>query len=61
MYSRRFLSCIFVVTLLVVTGAFAIYEWGGNLLLKSATPSGHFEASATVSGPIAGALDAAST
>jgi hypothetical protein len=35
---------IFVFTLLVVAAAFAIYQWGGNVLLKSATPKGHFEA-----------------
>jgi hypothetical protein len=44
MCARRFLVAIFVLTLLVVAGAFAIYQWGGNVLLKSATPRGHFEA-----------------
>ena len=45
MYARRFLGCIFVVTLLVVAGAFAIYQWGGQVLLQQAVPRGHFEAS----------------
>jgi len=51
MCARRFLGFVFVLTLLVVAGAFAIYEWGGNVLLKSATPQGHFEAAAAGSGP----------
>ena len=44
MCARRFLVVIFVLTLLVVVGAFAIFQWGGNVLLRQATPKGHFEA-----------------
>ena len=44
MCARRFLVVIFVLTLLVVGGAFAIFQWGGNVLLREATPKGHFEA-----------------
>lgn len=33
-----------ILTLLIVAGAFAIFEFGGNVLLKEATPKGHFEA-----------------
>jgi len=51
MCARKFLGCIFVLTLLVVASAFAIYQWGGNVLLKSATPQGHFEAAAAGAGP----------
>jgi hypothetical protein len=52
MCARRFLMAIFVLTLLVVAGAFAIFEWGGQLLLDSrGTPAGHFEASAAGRGP----------
>jgi hypothetical protein len=43
MCARRFLAVIFVLTLLVVGGSFAIYKWGGNVLLSQATPKGHFE------------------
>ena len=36
MCARRFLIAIFVLTLLVVAGAFAIFEWGGQMLLREA-------------------------
>lgn len=51
MCARRFLFFIFVVTLLVVGGAFAIFQWGGNVLLEQATPKGHFEPAKAGSGP----------
>lgn len=51
MCARRFLTIIFVLTLIVVGGAFAIYQWGGNLLVKEATPKGHFEAAKAGGGP----------
>ena len=52
MCARRFLMVVFVLTLLVVAGAFAIFQWGGQLLLDTrGTPVGHFQASAAGSGP----------
>lgn len=42
---------IFILTLMVVAGAFAIYQWGGNVLLREATPKGHFEAAQAGGGP----------
>lgn len=51
MCARRFLFFVFFLTLLVVAGAFAIFQFGGNVLLKSATPQGHFEAAEAGSGP----------
>ncbi len=52
MCARRFLMVVFVLTLLVVAGAFAIFQWGGQLLLDTrGTPVGHFDASAAGSGP----------
>jgi hypothetical protein len=51
MCARRFLIAIFVLTLLVVAGAFAIYQWGGQILLRSATPKGHFQAAEAGGGP----------
>ena len=51
MCARRFLMVVFVLTLIAVGGAFAIYQWGGTLLVKEATPKGHFEAAKAGSGP----------
>jgi hypothetical protein len=51
MYARRFLGCIVFITLLVVAGAFAIYQWGGRVLLDQAVPKGHFHAAAAGAGP----------
>ncbi len=51
MCARRFLIIVFIFTLLVVAGAFAIFQWGGNVLLRQATPKGHFEAAQAGSGP----------
>jgi len=44
MCARRFLGCIVVLTLIIVAGAFAIYQWGGRALISEAVPQGHFEA-----------------
>ena len=51
MCARRFLFVIFFLTLIVVVAAFAIFQWGGNVLLKEATPKGHFVAAEAGSGP----------
>ena len=51
MCARRFLIVIFILTLVVVGGAFAIFRWGGNVLLANATPTGHFAASAAGGAP----------
>lgn len=51
MCARRFLTVIFVFTLIVVAAGFAFYQWGGNLLLRQATPKGHFQAPEPGSGP----------
>ena len=51
MCARRFLFIVFFLTLIVVAGAFAIYQFGGNVLLKEATPKGHFEAARAGGGP----------
>jgi hypothetical protein len=44
MCARRFLMVVFVLTLLVAAGAFAIFQYGDRVLIKSAVPKGHFEA-----------------
>ena len=51
MCARRFLILIFILTLIAVGGAFALYQWGGNALVKMATPVGHYQAPAKGSGP----------
>src|SRR3954469_25198035 len=51
MCARRFLVAVAILTLLIVAAAFAIYQWGGNFLLKEATPKGHFEAAEAGGGP----------
>jgi hypothetical protein len=51
MCARRFLVAVVILTLLIVAAAFAIYEWGGNVLLKEATPKGHFQAAEAGGGP----------
>ena len=51
MCARRFLIAIFVLTLLVVAAGFAMFQWGGQMLVKQATPKGHFEAKAAGGGP----------
>ena len=51
MCARQFLAVVFILTLIVVTGAFAIFQWGGDALLKEATPKGHFQAASAGSGP----------
>jgi hypothetical protein len=52
MYARRFLTIVVAATLLVVAGAFAIFQFGGNLLLEQATPKGHFEAPSGGGAPV---------
>lgn len=43
MCARRFLMLIFILTLLFVGGAFALYQFGDQVLVRMATPQGHFE------------------
>src|SRR5262249_34485387 len=51
MCARRFLMAVFVLTLVAVAAGFALFQWGGNILLKQATPKGHFEAARAGGGP----------
>ena len=52
MLARRFLGCVFLLTLLAVAGAFLFYQYGATFLIKHATPQGHFQApAATDPGP----------
>ncbi|MEO5973448.1 MAG: DUF3089 domain-containing protein [Sphingomicrobium sp.] len=51
MCARRFLMIVFVLTLLVVATGFAIFQFGDSVLIRSATPKGHFTAPPPASGP----------
>jgi hypothetical protein len=51
MCARRFLMLILILTLIVVGGAFALYQWGGDVLIRMATPSGHYREPPKGSGP----------
>ncbi len=51
MCARRFLIAVLIVTLIVVAAAFAIFQFGGEVLLREATPKGHFQAAAAGNGP----------
>ena len=51
MCARRFLILVFILTLLFVAAAFAIFQFGQQVLVKAATPRGHFEMPAPSSGP----------
>ena len=51
MCARRFLMIIFFLTVIAVAAGFAIFQWGGDALLKEATPRGHFEAVKADGGP----------
>ena len=42
---------MFVLILLFVAAGFAIYQWGGDVLLKQAVPKGHFQAAKAGIGP----------
>ena len=51
MCARRFLLVIFFLTVLVAAGAFAIFQFGQDVLLKTATPKGHYVAPPVQAGP----------
>ena len=51
MCARRFLIAIFILTLLAVAGAVAVFQFGQGMLIRQAVPRGHFEAPPAGSGP----------
>jgi hypothetical protein len=51
MCARRFLILIFILTLIAVGGAFALYQFGDQILIRQATPKGHFQRPPMASGP----------
>ena len=44
MCARRFLFVIFILTLLFVAGAVAIFQFGNRVLIRNAIPKGHYVA-----------------
>ena len=44
MCARRFLALIVILILIFVGGAFALYQFGDQMLVRMATPQGHFQA-----------------
>ena len=51
MCARRFLIIIAILTLIGVAGAFAIFQFGQDVLVKTATPKGHFQPPPAEGGP----------
>jgi Protein of unknown function (DUF3089) len=51
MCARRFLIFVFILILLFVAGASAIFQFGQQVLIRQAIPKGHFQAPAPRSGP----------
>lgn len=51
MCARRFLFVVTILTLLAVAAAFALFQWGGRVLIQQATPKGHFQAAAAKAEP----------
>ena len=51
MCARRFLIFVFILILLFVAGAFAIFQFGQQVLIKQGTPQGHFQSPSPASGP----------
>lgn len=51
MCARRFLVVVVILTLLAVAGAFAMFQFGERVLIRSAVPRGHYQAPPPRSGP----------
>lgn len=51
MLARRFLIFVFILTLLAVAGAFAIFQFGQDILIRTATPTVPFQAPRASEGP----------
>lgn len=51
MLARRFLGCVLILTLIAVAGAFAFFQFGSAMLVRSATPKGNYERPAPSTDP----------
>lgn len=57
MPARRFLGCIFFLTVIAVAIGFAFYQFGGSILLRQGTPQGHYVDPKSTDGPDYAKLD----
>lgn len=57
MCARRFLFVVFILTLLAVAAAFAMFQWGGSVLRERFTPEGPYVAPPPSTGPDYGKPD----
>jgi Protein of unknown function (DUF3089) len=57
MCARRFLILIVLLVLIAIGGAFALFQFGDQVLVRMATPTGQFRAPPKGSGPDYGKLD----
>jgi hypothetical protein len=51
MLARRFLGCVLFLILIAVAGAFAFFQFGSAMLVRSATPHGNYERPAPSTDP----------
>jgi hypothetical protein len=51
MCARRFLILIVILILIAVAGAFALFQFGDEVLIRQATPKGHYQEPPKASGP----------
>jgi hypothetical protein len=51
MCARRFLTFIFILILIAVAGAFALFQFGDEVLIRQATPVGHYQEPPKAGGP----------
>ena len=51
MLARRFLGCVLFLILIAVAGAFAFFQFGSAMLVRSATPKGNYERPAPSTDP----------
>ena len=51
MCARRFLILVFILILLAVAAAFALFQFGDRVLIRQATPVGHYHDPPKASGP----------
>jgi hypothetical protein len=51
MCARRFLGCVFILTLMAVAAGFLFFKFGQQVMVRQATPQGHFQAPRPNDGP----------